>query len=472
MNLENIETRAALAKAAYEHMQSGTEAKRSIKENKIYKGKLKHYVREYLIDQLGEDTVKKMPVVYSVNMCKRIIDKEASIYRNEPDRKFSGSDDQNKAIHEIYGALKTKQKLTRANRIFKNSGQAFLQVIHNIEKKKLEIRILKKHQCYAVGKTLRPTEIEVFVVIGGDTSDQSKTIFSVWSNGFNFIMDINGAILSTKDGAPDMVNPLGIIPVIDISDEDEKENSVFVHHDHSLINFTIQINAALSDLFYIMRCQGYAVPLIKGPMSVLNALQSVTIGPNRVLKLPTNIEDGEGKQSAVSFDFVSANPDLSASIETISTLLSAFLTSRNVDPKTINFKGDGKSFASGWERFLALVESFEASQDDIGIFQDVENQLFEIVKKYHDAWSNDPEKLEKKYTSSNLGGASVSVIFSGPEMIETRSDKLERLYKEKTYGLISQIDFIAQYKGVSKEEAKKIYEQIKTDEGNSEPLEA
>ena len=375
MDLLKQEDRAELAKKALAHI-TDKEAERSKKEDKIYKGKLRHHVKEYLLEQLDPTTVKTMPIVSSVNMCKRIVDKKASIYRSEPERKFNGSDEQIQAVSAIYEGLKIKQKLTRCNRVFENSGQCFLQVVHNKNQKKFELRVLKKHQCYAVSRSDKPTEMEAFVIIGGDTSDANNVVFAVWSEKYNFLMNVNGDILSLDaEGKPDTKNPLGMIPAIDISDEDEKENSVFVHHDHSLIDFTIQINAALSDLFYIMRSQGYAIPFIKGPMAVLKALESVTVGPNRILKLPTDQETGEGKTSEVSFDFVSANPDLSASIETISTLLSAFLTSQNIDPKTINFKGDGKSFSSGWERFLSLVESFEASQDAIGILRTLKSSF-------------------------------------------------------------------------------------------------
>ena len=65
----------------------------------------------------------------------------------------------------------------------------------------------------------------------------------------------------------------------------------------------------------------------------------------------------------------------------------------------------------------------------------------------------------------------MSVVFAGPEMIETRSEKLERLKKEKDYGVISQVDFIAQYRGISKKEAKIIIEQINEDNNGLNTIE-
>ena len=449
LNLNLAEHRLRLAELCVEHLGSVT-AQSSIKEDRIYIGSIKDDVVNYLLSQLDKATVSMMPIIHTVNLCKRIVNKEASIYRQDPIREIHIKNEAQKAaIQNIYDCLQTKQKLTRANRCFKNSGQCFLQLIHIESKKKLELRILKKHQCFVIPKANSPKEIDVFVTIGYDPLDISKRIYAVWTNELNFIMDDNGTVLSG-----DMKNPIGLIPVIEIANEDLNSGHFYNVEDQTLQDFTIQINAALSDLFHIMRQQGYAIPLIKGPMQVLKALELVKVGPTRVLKLPTDVQDAENKSAEVDFSFVSASPDLAASIDVISTLLSAFLSSRGVDPKTVNFKGDSKSYSSGWERFLALIESFEASQDDIGVFQEVEYSLFNLVVAYHNAFFQDKTKLLPQFTSSKITEASVSIKFAGPEVSETRIDKFNRLKGEKEAGIINQEKFIQEYFDMSEEEAK------------------
>lgn len=468
MNLKNLEDRKLLGDKVQAHIESAVFTA-SKKAEDIYRGKLYKHVEDSLIAQFSAETVKTMPIVSSVNLCKRIADKKASVYRKKPERKFTLA--KADAIQAIYDYLDLEQKMTRANRALEYSRQCFLQVVHRPKKKKLELRILKKHQCFVLPSEEKSTEMGVFVVIGGDTSTREGMRLAVWTDELNFIMDGNGAILSLKDGVEDTSNPFGIIPVIDISDEEEKSGSVFVSSESSLVDFTIQMNVALSDLFNIMRNQGYAIPLLKGPDSLLKCLKQVQVGVNKVLMLPTDIPTPDGKSGEVDFSFIAANPNLQGSIDTISTLLSAFLSSCGVDTSTVNFKGETKTFASGWERFLALIETFEASQDDLGIFRRVETELFDIVTKIHDAWVDDAEKLQSYFKGPKCGeDCSVSVSFAGPEMIETRSEKLERLKKEQDYGMISPLEALQQYHGASREEALARAKQMQKDKEELEAI--
>src|SRR5690606_7322299 len=84
-----------------------------------------------------------------------------------------------------------------------------------------------------------------------------------------------------------------------------------------------------------------------------------------------------------SFQFVSPSPDIASSNEFNSSLISLFLTSRGQSPKLINAKGEAQTFTSGLDRFLASLEQFEQSQDDIDLFKDVEADAYEIIKKWN-----------------------------------------------------------------------------------------
>lgn len=471
MNLLNLEDRKLLGDMIVAHIESALFSA-SKKAEDIYKGKLLAHVKESLEAQFSVETVKTMPIISSVNLCKRIADKKASVYRKKPVRKFLKIDKPD-AIQAIYDSLDLEQKMTRANRALEYSRQCFLQVVHRPKKQKLELRILKKHQCFVLPSEEKSTEMGVFVVIGGDTSKRENMRLAVWTNELNFIMNGDGVILSkATDGTDDTKNPFGIIPVIDISDEEEKSSSVFVSSESALVDFTIQMNVALSDLFNIMRNQGYAIPLLKGPDSLIKALKQVQVGVNKVLMLPTDIPTHDGKIGEVDFSFIAANPNLQGSIDTISTLLSAFLSSCGVDTSTVNFKGETKTFASGWERFLAIIETFEASQDDLGIFRRLETELFDIVTKIHDAWANTtPKKLLSYFEGPKCGeDCSVSVSFAGPEMIETRSEKLERLKKEQDYGMISKLEALQQYHGESRDEALNRAAQMQKDKAELEKI--
>ena len=78
---------------------------KSLKQNNIYKDKLYQYVKEDLLKQFSETTVKEMPLISSVNTFKTITDSRASIYKTAPERTFENANDNEteilKSIYEL-----------------------------------------------------------------------------------------------------------------------------------------------------------------------------------------------------------------------------------------------------------------------------------------------------------------------------------------------------------------------------------
>ena len=58
----------------------------SLRQQEIYQDRLFQYVKENLEGTFDAKTVKEMPIISSVNLVKRIVKEEASIYRESPKR--------------------------------------------------------------------------------------------------------------------------------------------------------------------------------------------------------------------------------------------------------------------------------------------------------------------------------------------------------------------------------------------------
>lgn len=450
-------TKEELAKKALEHHKSEL-ARISRDEYAVFKGRLKPFVEAVLKKRCDPSTFSEMPVVASINMMQKIVKQRASIYRNYPKRSITGADEE--LFNQAYRDISADVRLGRANKIYKTSNQAFLYVIH--KDGKLKSKVLCKHHVYVEHEDGEPIS---YVIIGGDTSKPENTVLTVWQKNANFNMDGNGKVLS-EDTATALP---GRFPFIDISDEDEKDFSFYVDSDPALLEFTIEFNAIMSDLLYILRQQGFAVGVISGPEDTLKKLTTITVGPSKFVKLPTDYKvdpgDSESKAAAVDMKFINPNPNLTGSIEAISALLSAFLTSLGVDPKTISFKGEGNSFASGWERLLALIEKFEATKDDFEIFYRVEYELFDLVRAWIKAANG---SIGNKYKGVISDNAVFEVEFAGPEMTETAKEKDDRLAFREDRQWITKAEAMSEALGITLEDAESRLSERAAEESNEQ----
>lgn len=209
--------------------------------------------------------------------------------------------------------------------------------------------------------------------------------------------------------------------------------------------------------------QGFSQAYLKGPADLIP--QNIQIGPNYVLKLPVD----PNNQADIEFGYASPTPDLSGTNESGEALLSNFLSSRGVDPSTISGKGQSKNFASGTERLLSMIESFEASKSDYDIYKRAESDIYTIVKAWHNSLK-DTDLLDPKYKTSELpDNSEVEIVFAGPEMIQSESEKLENISKKLELGLMSELEAIMETRDIDKTAAEKIQKEIEeSDFGNNE----
>lgn len=415
-----------------------TRIEQSVYETEIYSGKIYKYVKKYLNEKYDKSTVDEMSIVSTVNMAKRIANQEASLYKDAPDRTFSGVDDAT-PIKDLYSLMKVDQKLLRSNRLFRMQLQSAIYV--KVKKGKIELVPLKHHHY----RVYEDADGELYYLIpnlrhvhgkGTDFEEKKRARYTVWSEKYNFIMDGHGEIVGEDDY---LENPLGIIPIIDVSGE--KDDCYFVDSYRGLAEFTIQFNAALCDLWHVMRMQGFSIMLLTGPKHLIELVTQVNVGVGKLVRLPTEV-DRDGNVVECKLDFVNASPDLAGSIQVIETLLSAFLSSEGVDG-AVTLTSNNDSFNSGWERLLALIEKFNATKEDISIYQEVERQIFFILQKIMEVYANNsPKVLNDDYIVQGLKDVTISVEHKEPEMIETQAEKETRAYERESKGVASKVDTV------------------------------
>lgn len=415
----------------------------SIKEFEVYKNKLKDHVYKTLTAVRSQKNVDKMLLIDDIGVCKRTINQKASIYQNTPTREFKNLNDaQKEAIERAYNDMKANSKGKFANRYFKLQKQTLTQILP--KGGKLIKKVLKRHE-YTLIAGEDGESIEIVVIHNfNQPDDKTKQRYVVWSPEFNFLMDGTGLILTDENNRANPIAPL--LPFTEYALE--KDGDVYVDEKETSVNFTLKLNAMMTEIYHIMRMQGFGQPVLVGPKKAFPNEKEIVMGVDDILVLITG-EDGNAR-----LEFVNANPDLQGNIDTISVLLSAWLSSEGLDMNSIKFKSDGeKGYSSGFERLLALIEKFQATQDDMEVFKDGERNEFKIVAKYLEVLSGDREQLDSKYAVSTMpDNADMSIEFAKPEEIQTRPEKIKMLKEAEEAGYGSRITAIKELKGFKSDE--------------------
>jgi hypothetical protein len=465
----------------------------SLRQFRCYSDNLDQYVQERLLQSFSEETFKMMPVISSINLVKRITDQSSSIYNMPPKREFSNLDKEAEAkVRAIYADGQFDNKLLRCNRFYTLQAQNHLYV--KLSDKKLDLVPLLQHNIDAIPADENPEVADAYVVANfdrqnynqppssysatsatgfrgtsdagyispnivnsaiADTEDYKATVerYTHWSKDYNFIYNGKGDLIGEDK---DISNPIEMIPIIDVYQY--KDFTYFVEQGSGVVEFCIEYNVSLTDLMFISRLQGFAQACISGDKEVLDKMTAVQLGPAHIIKLPNSPVDGK----ETKMQFLNRGSDITGSQSSIEMLISNFLTSKGIDPKTISGKGDSQKYASGTERLLAMIERFESSRADYDLFKNVEARVYELVKAYVNKYSG-TEFLDEKYWMKIPEDSEVSVDFKRPELVQGEDERTSTIVKKIDAGLMSKVEAIMDLRSVTREKAEEVLKSIQKD---------
>lgn len=448
----------------------------SLKQFEIFNDRQHQFVLEYLRGQFSEKTVREMPIISSINLARRIVKQEASLYKTKPVRVFTDTTpEQGAMLQAMYQSLGYDDKFMRANEYFKLQSQTHLQWI--LQDGQIKPRVLLPHHLDVIPYPDDPEAGAIYVISTfdkssylrneettptgykgnfpktssdgvnqkiGDADDYKEKLkrYVIWSKEFNFIMDSDGVIVSGEN----IENPLGgIVPIVDISSA--KDFEYWVRQGQSISDFSIQFNGMVSDVANVVRLQGWGQAVFSGPENMMP--ENLQIGPNNVLRLPQD----PNNPIPTNFQYVTPNADIAGSLEFLRMNLSMFMSSRGIDPKTISMDGSGQSFTSGLERLLAMISKFEASKDDMDTFKKAEHKSYEIIKSMLNLYAGTgliSDELSEVPEDSNL-----AITYSEPQMIQSEMEKLELVQMKREMGVISKVKAYMDIYSVDEETAVK-----------------
>ncbi len=441
----------------------------ALRRFEILQNNLSVYLKSALEKEYSKQSEAEMRKISSINPAARALKEIASIYRCSPERTFQGaSKEQEKFLEEIYDAGKFNVKLKKANKYLKGIMQGALQVIPC--EGAITAKVFAPHQYDVIPHYSNPEKAMAYVIntfdqtnyrqlgdgVNQKIADKEDFLalaamrFVWWSDSYNFETDGNGKLIvpeeDVKSGDP-LANPIGKLPFIDIAGE--KDFSFWVTDGSPLVDFALDFALLLSDTATVNRNQGFSQAIFTSK----DKPESMTVGRQRILYLP---QDPDPQAKDPKFEFVTPSPDLAASLELLESYVRYWLTSMGMDPKVVSAKGEAKSFASGLERLLAMLEKFEASQDDIDLFKWVEQEIFELVVLWNNYYQGSEYLREDLKKGTIPDKVTLAIQFEKPEMVQTKSEKEDSLIKLKKEGLIDDVEMIMELEEVDEETAMQL----------------
>lgn len=464
----------------------------SFRRFEIYRDRQEKYILQKLASDVSVESVRDMRTFTSINLTKKMIHEQASLYLREPTREFTDLNDaqiKNMLAHYKYSRANVEYK--NSNRMYKLHDQCAIKYIP--KDGFIDIDVLQPHHYDVVPSKVGPEKGEIYIIssfnrdrvandndyrnyrnshenrfFGSNNSNEDiadaddwkseNKIYYWWNALYNFKTNSAGLVLDPNTLEPmksvnydDLENPISELNFVDVACE--KDFEFWVRSGDSVTEFNVDFGVVLSDAVNINKNQGFAIPIITS----VEAPRNLKVGSDRAIWLKIDPNDEAAQRP--SFDFATPNPDLAGTLKMTEDLLKYFLVSKSIN---VNDMLQGSANAtSGIDRLLMMIEKFEASQDDIDLYRNVEQQGYEKMVKWHNVMREVQDGLSVKVDGPAIPDDSeVMVNYGGPDMVQSKKEHLDWIEQQMNIGLMSSVEAIEALREVDEESAKNILSKI------------
>ena len=354
----------------------------------------------------------------SLNIVRKIIDATATVYFLDARRTVSKDQD---TFNNIKEGANLGLKMKQANRLSKLSGTVLVKVVYRNSRIELDL-ITGDIADVETGES--PEDIQsITVCYFPESGKWDELFYSRWTANTIDRLDYNLRIVSSRD------NPYGIIPFVPIWDSLPLAEFWNTKGD-SLVSVQEAINQNITDLLYILRLQGFSVPVTKGSSAEIGILD-----PGQALNLPADAD----------FGFEAPNSPIKSHLDTIDFLIRQTAVSYGLPASYLSSKPSERK--SGISRLIENAELQEKRADDIALFKKYEAEVFERIKVVNNLHSKD--KISKD--------ATLNVQFAEPRSVNIQEQaQAWDMLMEKN--VLSPIDCIQKLNPeLTRQEAEQIY---------------
>ncbi|MDY0222989.1 MAG: hypothetical protein RBR67_17805 [Desulfobacterium sp.] len=304
----------------------------------------------------------------SLNIVRKIIDGLACVYLE--DAKRIVTKDQPK-FDQIQNKAKLGIKLKTANRLSKLLGTVLLKVV--LRNGKIELDILTPDICDVTTGDSPEDLKSVTITYFPESGIRNELEYTEWTADTITYYDYNKRIKSIAD------NPYQTLPFVPVWDS-LPISDFWVEKGDSLVSVQEAINEKITDLMYILRLQGFSVPVTKGSTAEIGILD-----PGQALNLPEGAD----------FKFEAPGSPIKSHLDTIEFLIRNTAISYGLPASYLSSKPSERK--SGLSRLIENKELAEKRQDDIALFRSYEGQVFDIIREINNYHNIDKISMDAEF---------------------------------------------------------------------------
>ncbi|MBK6381729.1 MAG: hypothetical protein IPF72_19535 [Chitinophagaceae bacterium] len=433
----------------------------------IYKDGGKHYLIEQIKREFDTDALDEMRLA-PVNLLKKIINKKSTLFKKAPVRKAINPKDQVLVDYYTY-ELKLNTVMQKANRYYNLFSNTVIYT-HPNPRGELCVEVVAPYLYSIKPNSYNQSEIDAYVFncftetgivapqqnTGSATGFQSfsqepgyrfsqdkiasnelnnepnNRMYMFWSDTEHFTANKDGEriILAPELGPDQFYNPIGRMPVVNLAKD--RDNESWATQGEDMVDLTIAIQMGWTDLLTIAKHQGFATPVIMSEEKP----QKMIFGVNKGLWLQLR-QDGP----TPSVSYVQPNSPLDQYKGMLLDLLALLFSTNDMDPRSVGGVSAAQNFTSGFHALIAASDNLEAVEADKPVFQEAEQDQWEIISKWHN-YLFDAGLLEEE--ARQLGKFTdtfeINVQFAEVKPLESEDEVIDRVMKLRSEGLITKKD--------------------------------
>lgn len=362
----------------------------------------------------------------SSNLMRRVMRELSVVYKDEPDRTVTPQGSQ-KVYEQIIQGLKLDQKLSRANYLLNGMNDLFIQVA-NVNGR-VDLHILRPDMVTVLQNSDDPTKIDALVIEESwiDEKGEIRKQYIFWSPTRHFILD-EGFKTRAIVGNEGLISPYRDIniatgsfyPFVTVHGSDREFEFWDQTTGMDLQEGTKMIAIKNTFLFFMFPMQFKQIALKANFDDGKNVKNNQVKSPLHVFASNAEIQ---------TLDWQSSLQQLTSEIES-----KVFAIAGNYGISSENFKLTA-SETSGFARLVAKERMNEMRKEQIKIWRDVEERIFDTVRVVSNLYS-----LNKPIADN----AKISIDYKEPQVLNDPLAELDVLQRKIDMGITNIYDIVKQ----------------------------
>lgn len=393
----------------------------------IYDNNLGQYIECDLAKQLSPQAFQQAKFRISpINVLPKVIDKLTNIYQTAVLRNVVDGSEQDQETLEWYE--KTMQANFQMNTSNEMLNLCNASLIYPCVREGKPSLMVIENDCFIAysDDPMNPTKpTHIIMLAGKDPNDENLDLYWTWSADQFFVSDSRGDLRLDQMARfqnPDGVNPIGRLPFVYVN---SSKRRIMPKQDCDMLKIIKLIPVIFSDLNFAAMFQCFSI------------LYGIDVDDKGIEFAPNafwSFKSDPSTDKKPEIGSIKPDVDYAQVLQLIETQLSIWLGTKGIKASSIGGM-EKDNFASGISKMIDEMDTYEARQYQVGIYQNVERELWDLILNYmHPYWVSTGQLFE---VYSWTTGKMVETKFAVQLSMQSRGQIVRDVKEEYAAGFIS-----------------------------------